>query len=167
MNKRGFTIIELIVTITAMTILLTIALVNLKDSQLQARDSERKEDIQAISNNLENFYLKNSSLFGYTGDYPYSNMLTDSSLLTKYLPDLDQKDLAAPGQTGNSIVIATNTDQTTSGVQPLPNTNQYIYQPLTNSGSLCIDTTAICTKYNLYYRLEATNTVVKLTSKNQ
>jgi prepilin-type N-terminal cleavage/methylation domain-containing protein len=167
MMKRGFTIIELIITITVMTVLLTLALVNLKDSQMQARDSERKEDIKSIANSLEAFYDKDSSLFGYSGTYPYAGVLTSSLLLSKYLPDLDQKDLMTPGQNTNSIVIATNNNQTASGIQPYPSVDQYVYQPLNQSGSLCLNTSSICVKYNLFYKLESSGLIAKETSKNQ
>lgn len=56
MRKSGFTIVELIITITIMAILMTFAVVNLRSSQINARDSERKNDVQTIARGLEQRY---------------------------------------------------------------------------------------------------------------
>jgi prepilin-type N-terminal cleavage/methylation domain-containing protein len=56
MRTRGFTIVEVIVTITIMGILLTLAVVGVGATQMNARDNERKADIEAISLHLESFY---------------------------------------------------------------------------------------------------------------
>ena len=53
MLRRGFTIVELIITITIMGILLVLAVVNVSGTQAQARDDERKADVESISLNLE------------------------------------------------------------------------------------------------------------------
>ena len=57
MRRRGFTIIELVITITIMAILLTLGVVSLSGTQKNARDSERKSDISTIALNLESYYL--------------------------------------------------------------------------------------------------------------
>lgn len=69
MKSRGFTIVELIVTITIMAILLTLGVVNLRSSQANARDAERKTDIESLATNLETFYNSgtNSSTLCPTG----------------------------------------------------------------------------------------------------
>jgi prepilin-type N-terminal cleavage/methylation domain-containing protein len=56
MRTRGFTIVELIITITIMGILLTLAVVGVGTTQMNARDNERKADIEAIALHLESFY---------------------------------------------------------------------------------------------------------------
>lgn len=178
MKWRGFTIVELAITITIMGILLTLAVVNLNASQANARDSERKGDAEAIALNLESFFKNNSAdnlgdfpMSG--GSYPGSSYLA-SSTFSRIFPDIDPKSTHAPGTDVNgpvSLVAATNATQTTTGVRPLPSkTNDiYIYQPLTATNTLCVTPTIgnECRKFNIYYYQEASNTVEKLMSKNQ
>ena len=56
MNRRGFTITELLIVIVIMGILLTLGVVNLRGSQVNSRDSERKSDIDALALHLESYY---------------------------------------------------------------------------------------------------------------
>jgi|GEM_PF-2241255 len=56
MLRRGFTIVELIITITIMGILMVLAVVALSNSQLQSRDDKRAADTSTIATNLESFY---------------------------------------------------------------------------------------------------------------
>lgn len=64
MTRRGFTIVELIITITIMGILLTLAVVNVNATQVSARDDQRKADVEAIANHLESFYASGASSNG-------------------------------------------------------------------------------------------------------
>lgn len=100
------------------------------------------------------------------GTYPDLSIISGGQL-SQFLPDIDTKAFTAPSSQNpaESFIAATNTVQTTSGVTPLPTTGQYVYQPINSNGQLCHDYD--CRKFNLYYRLEADNTVVKVTSKNQ
>ncbi len=171
MMRRGFTVVELLITITIMGILLILAVVNLTSSQVNGRDSERKGDIEAISSNLESYYNEGSDLTSNIGRYP-STALPNGGATTaqQMLRNIDTKSLIAPGASdvASSFIAATNTTQTTAGVAPQPTTSQYVYQPLQADGSLCTDDAAQeCRKFNLYYRLESDNTVYMVTSKNQ
>ncbi len=56
MRRRGFTIVELVIVITIMAILLTLGVVNLRSAQANARDTERKTDIESIAQHLETYY---------------------------------------------------------------------------------------------------------------
>jgi prepilin-type N-terminal cleavage/methylation domain-containing protein len=56
MNRRGFTIIELLVVITIMGILLTLGVANLRGTQINARDEERKGDVSSIATHLETYF---------------------------------------------------------------------------------------------------------------
>jgi len=170
MKWRGFTVVELVITITIMGILLTLAVVNLTSTQANGRDAERKGDIEAIQTNLEAFYRTGTDTSTSLGRYP-STIIAGASETTirGILRDVDFKSLIAPNATSvtTSFIAATNTDQTTSGITPQPTVSQYVYQPLQNNGSLCVNETQECRKFNLYYRLETDNTVYKVTSKNQ
>ena len=55
MNKKGFTLVELIVVITILAILWTIAFISLQWYSKSSRDSVRISDLSAISSSLELF----------------------------------------------------------------------------------------------------------------
>ena len=182
MMRRGFTVVELLITITIMGILLTLAVVNLTTTQMNGRDAQRKTDIDAIANNLEIYYKEGGDNPAVTviGRYPSTAMLIGSeatveAAVRQNIRDVDFKILAAPGVATStspnitaSFIAATNSTQTTTGVAPQPTTSQFVYQPLQANGQLCTsDTAQECRKFNLYYRLEADNTVYTVTSKNQ
>lgn len=175
MKRRGFTIVELVITITIIGILLTLAVVNMNGAQLNARDSERKGDIEAIALSLESAYNNNTSpTWTSGGTYPGTPRVTEA-FLTVDLPGIDPKVLRAPGIQDSdpiSLIPATNAIQTPTGVLPQPTVNQYVYQPITATGTRCTTNTTItnanvCRKFNLFYRLETNNTVYMTTSKNQ
>lgn len=165
MNRHGFTIIELIITITVMGILLILGVANLRSSQIPARDSTRKTDIDSIAQSLEIYYRTGTDGTTTLGRYPSTVIIGQETVM---LRDIDPKVLSAPGVTGSSLVAATNNTQTTTGIAPSPlTTSTYIYQPLQADGSLCTLGTQECRKFNLYYMLEADGLVYIVTSKNQ
>ena len=55
MKRRGFTIVELIIVITIMGTLLILGVVNLRGSQANSRDAERRTDIETIATHMETF----------------------------------------------------------------------------------------------------------------
>jgi len=174
MIRRGFTVIELVITITIMGILLTLAVVNLNATQMNGRDSERKGDVESLALNIENYYTnQDPNLFMSGGTYLGSSYMNDSEI-RQFLPDLDMKNAHAPGKSDSdpiSVVPATNNTTTTTGVLPLPSKNNdvYVYQPLTANGDLCVDPfiSGDCRRFNIYYYQEADNSVHMVTSKHQ
>lgn len=168
MYRRGFTIVELIITITIMGILLVLGVVNLRSSQVNARDAERKADIEAIAFGMESFYKTGLSTSTIIGRYPSTALAGSDTSYASAIPDADSKSYTPPGASGPAVgfLAATNNDQTTAGVLPQPTISTYVYQPLRQDGTLCNDYT-YCQKFNLYYRLEADNTIYKFKSKNQ
>jgi prepilin-type N-terminal cleavage/methylation domain-containing protein len=165
MNRRGFTIVELVIVITIMAILLVISVVNLRGAQANGRDVERKTDIETIALQLENYYTSGNNTTTSVGRYPSTTELIGSE--TTVLRDLDIKSVEAPGATSSSLIAATNNTQTTGGVTPQPTINTYIYQPLQLDGSLCTTSVQECRKFNLYYMLEVDSTINMVTSRNQ
>lgn len=174
MNRRsGFTIVELIIVIVIMAILLALAVVNLRSSQVGARDDERKTDVANIARSLEAFYDSGVNGVGQ-GSYPGVNHMADLNTIggsDAILPDIDPQSLRAPNvATGDpvSLIAATNNTETTTGVTPQPTLNTYVYQALQTDGSLCLDhLTTPCRRFNLYYLQESDTTVYKVASKNQ
>lgn len=158
MKQRGFTVIELLVVIVVMAILLVLAVVNVRSTQVQARDDERHADISNISTVLESFY---GTTHGgqWRGTYPGTTDLSDTYVKQYLSTNLGQGSQHAPGVSTDdpsSIIIATNTTQTTSGVTPQPTIATYVYQPLSPTNTLCTTYAAAtgCAKYNIFYKLE-------------
>jgi len=64
--RHGFTLIELMIVIVIIGILTTIGIFAFQSSQLKARDSRRKSDLEQVTRALEMYYNDN-------GAYPLSN----------------------------------------------------------------------------------------------
>lgn len=161
-RNTGFTIVELLVTLTIMVILITLATVNLMDSLTGGRDVERESDVQNIISFQEGLYERNSASY-----FPTSAVAAGADA---WYPNIDKNNLRAPGvvSPANSLVAATNTVQTTSGVLPQPTTTTYVYQPLTKDGLICGPALmGYCRKFNIYFLRESDGVVVMLSSKNQ
>ncbi len=60
MNKRGFTIVELLIVIVVIAILAAISVVAYSGIQTRARDSQRSSDISAIKKALELYKINNN-----------------------------------------------------------------------------------------------------------
>lgn len=56
MRGKGFTLVELLVTISILAILMTIALISYGNIQKGARDAKRKSDISSIQAALEQYH---------------------------------------------------------------------------------------------------------------
>jgi len=175
MVRRGFTIVELLVIIVVMGILLVLGVANLRGSQAQARDKQREVNVETIANNIEDAYNTGKSDGTSVGRYRSTGLAT-SPTTSANIPNVDPKvliDPGAPNGTTNSLVAATNTVQTVTGVAPLPSSSNlvYVYQPLyidgTGAWALCTSAGQTCRKFNLYYYQETTNSVVMVTSRNQ
>lgn len=174
MIQRGFTVVELIITITIMGILLLLAVVNVGATQARARDDERTSDVETIAVQLESYYRDGDDTSTLLNRYPTTDITTSAAKMKAALRDIDLKSLQAPGITNptQTFIAATNGTQSTSGVEPQPTTNQYVYQPILGDGTgttLCTGTagTEDCRKFNIYYRTEVDNTVRMVTSRNQ
>ena len=60
-QQKGFTLIELLVVIVVIGILIALTLPNLFAAQERARDTERKADLNSISQQLETYYNDNNT----------------------------------------------------------------------------------------------------------
>lgn len=70
---RGFTLVELLVTISILAILMTIAMISYSGIQKNARDGKRKSDISIIQSALEQYHAD-------SGYYPASPLSAGSAL---------------------------------------------------------------------------------------
>jgi len=163
MKCKGFTIIELAIVIAIMGILLVLGVVNLGGSQINARDSERKADVESIVLHLDAFYDSGMDTSTSTGRYPSTAFITNLANVKKFLRDIDTKSLTAPNV---SDPMTTFKAATTNNVQN-PSISEYIYQPLKKDNTLCKNETEECRKFKIYYKLESDGLVYTATGKNQ
>ena len=62
-NSFGFTLIELLVVISIIGILAALTLVSFGGAQKQARDTQRKSDLNQVKNALENYAGSNNGMY--------------------------------------------------------------------------------------------------------
>lgn len=160
-QHAGFTIVEIVIALTIMAILVSLAAVNMRSSLLQANDQERITDISNIMLYQDSYYDKNNSSY-----FPTTS--ASSAQIDTWYADIDRGNLRSPGTAapGYSLVPAINANQTTAGVRPIPTRTTYVYQPLDSSNALC---TAVpnCRKFNMFYVSDVDGSIQKMTSKNQ
>lgn len=60
-KQKGFTLLELLIVIVIIGILIALVLPNLINGPIRARDVRRKEDLNAISSGLEQYYNDNQA----------------------------------------------------------------------------------------------------------
>ena len=181
MGKRdkGFTIVELMVTITVLVILTTLVVVRLSATSAGGRDRERGFDTSAIAAGLEAYYQDGSPNGDVPKGYYPGRAEVDAAAPTappfiNFLEGVPAESFVAPteAQSGTDFnyynQVGTNADgsYTNAEARSLLSSIPYLYQPLTRSNQNCAGY-ADCVKFNLYYLEEGTDTVITIRSKNQ
>lgn len=95
-KKKGFTVVELMVTISIIGILSTIAYASFSDAQEKSRNTKRVSDLKQVQVALEYYYAVNKSYpttnGGYRSECPewgaFSRDLVIPGLTPTYLPSL-------------------------------------------------------------------------------
>lgn len=100
MRKRdGFTLIEVLVVVTLLSILATFSIANYSQIQKQGRDSRRKTDLSQVKAALELYYSVNNSYASAAGIYglPWGSIFSDAKgTYMKQLPTDPLKNSVAP-----------------------------------------------------------------------
>jgi prepilin-type N-terminal cleavage/methylation domain-containing protein len=96
---RGFTIVELLITIAIIAILASIAFFSYKTAKTGADDKAREADVTTIMNALEKYYEKNGE---YPADDAFNTTNSPTTLpnftaVKALLPSLDDDALTGPG----------------------------------------------------------------------
>lgn len=86
--KKAFTLVELMVVITVIAILMTIAIVSFTRIQKQSRDTKRKADMRTIATALQAYY---------TEMQVYPTALADLAVDAKYMPIVPSAPLGSTG----------------------------------------------------------------------
>lgn len=194
MMRRGFTIVELVVVMTIMAILLTLGIFGLQKSQANARDAERKNDIESIARGLEERYKTGNPVAYYddgagntdwdkAGQYPGTKEMQHISgavvpgfnrysgadgvpYWESVFAGVSRASFTSPnGQTLVPDCLASCLPAgTASQYQALVDSGKYVYEPVDASGNICC--CKGCVRFDLYYETEA-GVLVKVTSQNQ
>lgn len=94
MKQRGFTLIELIVTMVIIGILTTVATVNYEKVRAKSRDSKRKIDLSNMAIAMDSYYVDEKKFPGIAPTYYYVDPTTHlwqseiNSALSPYLNPL-------------------------------------------------------------------------------
>lgn len=164
-SHRAFTIVEILIIISVITILAGIASLGYSGMQRDARNKERESDIAIIQTALEQFYEKN-------GYYPPMDKMTGESEATMTFLT---RDLNIP----DTALVAPNSPQgTKNSLVPFPPDfsqetfrKSYIYVPAHETagggivGDQCTEATAQCVAYGMGYIPEDSDSVKEIKSK--
>lgn len=105
-KEKGFTLLELLVSISIIGVLISLAAVSYSSAQKKARDAKRQGDLKAIQNAMEQYY----SSCGYV--YPATLPAVDASLTcaSPVLTFLDK--MPSDPKTGDAYVCSPACDAT-------------------------------------------------------
>jgi len=193
-RQRGFTLTELLITISVMIILMTLAVVSVRSTQLNARDEERKTDIENIARGLERRYVegnpKATMPWSAKGSYPGTNEILHAlggtqatftptqvanGYLTTLLPGTTEKTFQSPNSTTVDFGMwctasctgysTANIAATNNAINNYTTISKYTYTPVDRNNNICYN--GDCVKFFLYYRSEVDGQLYTIKSKNQ
>ena len=188
---RGFTIVELLVVIVIIGILLMLSILMISNNRANARDTERKADIENLARGLETRYKQGNSRvsapsYVSAGSYPGANEMrhimgvsvagfTPAQISGGYprdaLPGTEVATFSPPSVSGSFIgfgIVCTAScgaarDAATIGSSVTKDT--YYYQPIDAAGDVCIQ--GGCVRFQLFWREEVTGNLNVVESRRQ
>ncbi len=96
MIKKGFTLVELMIVITVIAILATIAVVTFTRVQKTARDSKRKEELRSIVTALQGYYSE-KSVYPVQNPTPAITTTALTALVSNYMASVPAGPAGATG----------------------------------------------------------------------
>ena len=177
-NKdAGFSVVEIVVVMAVIAILSALMMPSLVDYRVRAIDVEKRDDISALSRQLEISY---SYQRRWHPSYPSTRELDDDLVsLDKSMAGVNIENLKAPGSSTKDLLTAGTSNENSILNSPVFPKNKYIYQPLTIANHLCtykpswnddpskFSPNAVCVKYNLFYYSDLYKKVIKISSRRQ
>lgn len=147
-QKKGFTLVELIVVIVVIGVLAGLIVLGVTAYQRQARDALRQSGISTITESLEKYYDK-------YGEYPSCAAMSKPAGTVATDLGIDQSSLKAPNSTADNSFICAALGSTGS--------DQYSY---VGDGSTACQTGAACLGWTIQYRSEETGEIVSISSRH-
>ena len=153
-NRRGFTLVELIVVIVVIAILATLATLGFNRYLEDGRDNRRASNATTIAEALEKYYDRN-------GEYPSCAAITaaGSIVTTATLKGVDQSALLVPDADSS----VTNSIKCGTTLTPGGTTNDFIQYA--GDGSADCNGAGSCLSYTIRFRNEGEGTVSEITSR--
>lgn len=193
--KRGFTVVEVLITLIIIGILVGLGTVGLRSTLVNGRDAERKADVETITRGLEAYYNKgNQYVIGAItkGTYPGAgdmahmnghNMCDGSGNNSYYvtgkcnisggwvvdgLPGTSISSITPP-ESGLSADIPTGWYCNDTCLNGYMAQGYYTYRPYNaaNSGDPTGTCYWSCPRYEIWYREESSGQTIKIKSKHQ
>lgn len=111
-RRKGFTLIELMVTISIIAILSTVGYVTYSNAQSTARDARRRQDLRSMISALELYYQQNNNQFPIRSTSIKSTDTTGAWKLSSFLTN-DISQLPADPINDTTYYYLYNSDGTT------------------------------------------------------
>lgn len=137
-NKKGFTIVELLIVIVVIGILALLVVTTYGGIQAKARNTKRSADVSAVQTQLEAF-------FSQSGYYPSLADMNNATWLTTNMKSLDTGALIDPSNATQSKTLVVT-----------PAAKSYAYAPLNTGGTSCEADDTTCATYTLTATYEGT-----------
>lgn len=157
-TRRGFTIVEIITVIVALSVLATITVTSFTSQQIKARDTAREVRASSIASALEKYFDTN-------GEYPSPRALTNN-----FTENTGEAVSSLLSLSDASILLMPNTPtgKTNSIVSSMGTEDAIAYEASSAVGNENCQTspTGGCDSFTLSYKKESDNTIVTIKSRN-
>lgn len=145
-NKKGFTIVELLIVFVVIAVLGTLVVTTFNGVQQRSRNQDRERDLEVLKAQLESYHIQH-------GYYPSLAHMNDAKWLKENMKSLDTGVLQPPGSDQKKLAQTATKDQYGYNVTPVDCNNAEGGQD--------------CTAYTLVARLEGSDDAAEEKSLNQ